>query len=88
MFKKINFKKSQTQVNLRELWSSMKRNGLFKEYADYDDYIKRRDVKEQMFGKREAPNPALEKLKADANQFDIDNGIDEWRDIKPSEIPF
>jgi len=66
----------------------MKRNGLFKEYADYDDYIKRRDVKEQMFGKREAPNPALEKLKADANQFDIDNGIDEWRDIKPSEIPF
>ena len=88
MFKKINFKKSQTQVNLRELWSSMKRNGQFKEYADYDDYIKRRDVKEQMFGKREAPNPALEKLKADANQFDIDNGIDEWRDIKLSEIPF
>ena len=109
MFFKNNFNQSKTQANLRELWSAMKRQGRFKEYSDYDDYMARRNqpkerqpnnqrqedlmieaqVKAHFASKREpAPNPALEKLNADAKEFDRTHGIDEYKDVRPEDIPF
>ena len=43
MFQKLNFNQSRVQADLRELWSVMKRQGQFKEYSDYDDYLARRN---------------------------------------------
>ncbi len=43
MFQKLNFNQSRVQADLRELWLAMKRQGRFKEYSDYDDYMARRN---------------------------------------------
>jgi|ADurb_Leu_01_Slu_FD_contig_101_297071_length_979_multi_1_in_0_out_0_2 hypothetical protein len=43
MFQKLNFNQSRVQADLRELWLAMKRQGQFKEYSDYDDYLARRN---------------------------------------------
>ena len=63
MFQKLNFNQSKTQANLRELWSAMKRQGRFKEYSDYDDYLTNRNkpiekVKDQSLAILEAAETA------------------------------
>lgn len=63
MFQKLNFNQSRVQADLRELWLAMKRQGGFKEYSDYDDYMARRNkpiekVKDQSLAILEAAETA------------------------------
>jgi len=63
MFQKLNFNQSRVQADLRELWLAMKRQGRFKEYSDYDDYLARRNqpkekVKDQSLAILEAAETA------------------------------
>jgi hypothetical protein len=51
------------------------------------DRVKKfQEIKEQVFGKRETKNEALEKLTADAKAFGKAHGLDE--EIDPDKIPF
>lgn len=79
----------------KKLLASLQTLKYYREKAQADndpDYEAKRvamfqTMKEQMFGKREpAPNPVLEKLKADAKSFDEKCGI--VGDVDVKDIPF
>jgi len=96
MFQKLNFNQSRVQADLRELWLAMKRQGRFKEYSDYDDYMARRNQpKEKQPNNQHQEDLMIEaqaKARFASKREPAPNPalekLNAYKDVRPEDIPF